>query len=163
MTDTTITTLQSKRLAKTQVTKVIKMSSRASSRAADVVSIMRRDGPFGNPFFLANVRSDREREECIDKFAQYFFAKVAKDHVFRDAVLALRGKTLGCCCKPKACHGDVIVWWLNEGNHTRALVAQDSTDTSFNPTASSGPEAKGDKEDAKSSTRSAASSNVVAS
>jgi hypothetical protein len=27
----------------------------------------------------------------------------------------LEGKTLGCWCKPKACHGDVIVELLNNG------------------------------------------------
>jgi hypothetical protein len=26
--------------------------------------------------------------------------------------LALRGKVLACFCRPRSCHGDVIVAWL---------------------------------------------------
>jgi Domain of unknown function (DUF4326) len=25
----------------------------------------------------------------------------------------LKGKVLGCCCKPKLCHGDVLAEWAN--------------------------------------------------
>ncbi len=31
----------------------------------------------------------------------------------KEDVLALKGKTLGCHCKPAACHGDVIAEYLN--------------------------------------------------
>jgi len=45
-------------------------------------------------------------------FADYFYERLASDPEFRERVLALRGKTLGCFCKPRACHGDVIANYL---------------------------------------------------
>ena len=48
------------------------------------------DGYFGNPF------------------------RMGQDSEFKHRVLALKGKRLGCFCKPKACHGDVIADWLNK-------------------------------------------------
>lgn len=69
-------------------------------------------GCFGNPVFLKDVNDDVERAEVIRKYKIYFLEKVDSDPDFRAAVLALRGKTLGCFCKPKDCHGDVIIEWL---------------------------------------------------
>ena len=66
------------------------------------------DGYFGNPY-----RGDRE--QAVEQFRAYFLRRVARDPVFRARVLELRGKTLGCFCKPLACHGDVIVEWLDGG------------------------------------------------
>ena len=31
---------------------------------------------------------------------------------FRKSVMLLKGKRLGCYCKPKECHGDVIKEWI---------------------------------------------------
>lgn len=66
------------------------------------------DSPFCNPF-----RLDKNRSEAIAKFRKYFYQKL-EDPVFRKQVLELKGKTLGCWCKPEACHGDVIVEWLEK-------------------------------------------------
>ncbi|MCK4295976.1 MAG: DUF4326 domain-containing protein [Candidatus Marinimicrobia bacterium] len=51
-------------------------------------------------------------KECIEKFKQDFYIKLNSDLEFRKAVLALKGKRLGCYCKPKACHGDLIKEWI---------------------------------------------------
>lgn len=77
------------------------------------------DGYFGNP-----VRSGKECPICEDVhyapgrtipcFERYFKARVERDPTFRENVLALKGKKLGCFCKPKPCHGDVIAAWVNE-------------------------------------------------
>jgi hypothetical protein len=64
-------------------------------------------GYFGNPF------NDGTRESNIERFRQYFLDRVGKDSAFRSKVLALRGKRLGCFCKPLRCHGDVIKAWLD--------------------------------------------------
>jgi hypothetical protein len=71
------------------------------------------DGYFGNPFSLAFGASDRERAECLEKFRGYFLAKVESDPEFAARVRELRGKVLGCFCKPKACHGDVIAEYVD--------------------------------------------------
>ena len=71
------------------------------------------NGCFGNPFFLKN---ESDRAEVVRKYKEYFLERVELDSEFRKAVLSLRDKTLGCFCKQPdrevACHGDVIVEWL---------------------------------------------------
>lgn len=69
-------------------------------------------GCFGNPFFLKNVNDDAERDVVCDKHRDYFFERVAIDPEFLAAVRSLKGKRLGCFCKPKRCHGDTIVEFL---------------------------------------------------
>lgn len=67
-----------------------------------------QDGTFGNPF------CDLSREENIAKFKNYFHARIKSDLEFKNKVLTLRGKALGCFCKPNnACHGDIIAEYLN--------------------------------------------------
>ena len=68
-------------------------------------------GYFGNPFRIGNGVS---REDAVERFQAYFADRIEKDSEFRRRVLALRGKRLGCFCKPNACHGDVIADWLNK-------------------------------------------------
>jgi Domain of unknown function (DUF4326) len=70
-----------------------------------------QDGYFGNPFRMGNGMG---REDAVQKFQKYFADRIEKDSEFRQRVLALKGKRLGCFCKPKACHGDVIADWLNK-------------------------------------------------
>lgn len=62
---------------------------------------------FGNPFYLGT------REENIMKFREYFINKVNSNPHFKEEVLKLKGKALGCFCAPKPCHGDVIKEYLD--------------------------------------------------
>jgi hypothetical protein len=54
------------------------------------------------------------REEAIEKYKIWFYEQL-KDEYFKSQTLKLKGARLGCFCKPKSCHGDVIVEYL-EGN-----------------------------------------------
>ncbi len=56
---------------------------------------------WGNPFIIGK---DGTREQVIAKYRVYVrqFPKLTA------ALPELRGKTLGCWCKPQACHGDVL-------------------------------------------------------
>ena len=76
----------------------------------DVVRIDRTT-IFGNPFMM---RTEADRAEVIRKFRKYFYDRIPKDLVFRQRVLKLKGKKLGCWCKPSPCHGDVILEYLKE-------------------------------------------------
>lgn len=67
------------------------------------------DGFFGNPF---QIGRDGDRNEVIRFYRDWFLQKVEKDMVFRQEILELKGKVLGCFCKPEACHGDVIKDWV---------------------------------------------------
>ena len=68
------------------------------------------DGYFGNPF---GVGIDGNREECIQKYREYFHRKLLVDNTFAKRIHELKDKTLGCFCKPKPCHGDVIAEYLD--------------------------------------------------
>ena len=67
-----------------------------------------RGSIFGNPYAIGK---DGSREEVIEKY-RLWFKEQLKDLKFYVAVQKLKGKRLGCFCKPAACHGDVIVDFL---------------------------------------------------
>jgi hypothetical protein len=69
-----------------------------------------RGHPLGNPFI---VGKDGSRQTVIDSYRKYFFEKISGDIRFRDYVHRQRGKRLGCSCKPRDCHLDVVVEYLN--------------------------------------------------
>lgn len=74
--------------------------------------------PIGEPGWLGNPypKSDHGRKKCIDLFREDFVERLQNDAEFRDAIENLAGKTLGCYCKPKACHGDVIRKFIEDGD-----------------------------------------------
>lgn len=66
---------------------------------------------FGNPF---RVGADLTREQAVSRYREYFQRRIETDPIFREQILALKGKRLGCFCKPLECHGDVIIEWLEK-------------------------------------------------
>ena len=70
-----------------------------------------RPSIFGNPF------TKGKRTDLIARYEKYFLMRVKIDPLFREEVLKLRGKTLGCFCAPRPCHGQIIIDWL-EANET---------------------------------------------
>jgi len=74
------------------------------------------EGWLGNPHPIGDCKicsKTHTRLECIEKFKQDFHKKIADDPVFRKHLIGLKGKKLGCYCKPEDCHGDVIKQWLD--------------------------------------------------
>lgn len=67
-----------------------------------------RGSVFGNPFMIGIGGT---REEVITLYRSWFMRQLASPK-FEEAIEGLRGKRLGCFCKPLACHGDVIVEYL---------------------------------------------------
>ena len=61
---------------------------------------------WGNPFFLSD---ESKRDEVLAKYIDWLY--------HQDDLLAalpeLKGKTLGCWCSPKKCHGDVLAELAN--------------------------------------------------
>lgn len=79
-----------------------------------------RGSAFGNPFATQPGKGVVEvvatRDEAVDKFATHLREKWATDPFFRQHLISLvkkylRGEDiiLVCSCKPKRCHGDVLV------------------------------------------------------
>jgi len=61
-----------------------------------------RGSKWGNPFVLLN---EDDRKLVIEKYEKYIRGR--KD--LMDSLYELDGKVLGCYCKPRACHGDVLI------------------------------------------------------
>jgi hypothetical protein len=70
-----------------------------------------RGTPWGNPHSIGENAADRV--EAIQLYRDYFEEKFVKDPEGNRAIRSLRGKVLGCHCKPAPCHGDVIANYLN--------------------------------------------------
>ncbi len=70
-----------------------------------------RGTPWGNPFAIGD--QGMNRDEVILKFKEHFYEVLLKDEAKKREILTLKGKVLGCHCKPYACHGDVIAEYLN--------------------------------------------------
>jgi len=67
-----------------------------------------RPSKWGNPY---RIGVDGTREEVIEKYK--VFIRNRPDLL--GSLEELRGKRLGCFCAPLACHGDVLVEILEEG------------------------------------------------
>ena len=70
-----------------------------------------RGTPWGNPFVIGE--QGLNRDQVISKYEQYFRETFLGNHQKRNELLSLKGKLLGCHCKPLPCHGDVIARYLN--------------------------------------------------
>ena len=65
--------------------------------------------PFANPY---HIGIDGDRNEVLLKFAVWFYSSEQKN--LRDlARRTLAYSILGCWCKPKSCHGDIIAGYVN--------------------------------------------------
>jgi hypothetical protein len=80
-----------------------------------------KDGYFGNPFKLKPHESGGS---TIERFRKYFYDRLKADHEFKNRVHELKGKKLGCFCKPSPCHGDVIAEYLNRAENPQELNAK---------------------------------------
>lgn len=53
------------------------------------------------------------KEQRIKQYEEHIREKIESEHL-EGELLSLRGKTLGCWCKPEDCHGDVLVRLIEE-------------------------------------------------
>ena len=60
-----------------------------------------RGGRWGNPFVIGR---DGDRREVIEKYERWLLTHPE----LLAALPELRGRTLGCWCAPRPCHGDVL-------------------------------------------------------
>jgi hypothetical protein len=80
-----------------------------------------QDGYFGNPSIAGQscaicgqVHTDGPSTlPCFEKYAR---KRISQDPEFRQKVKELQGRTLGCFCKPKPCHGDILATLAEELN-----------------------------------------------
>lgn len=91
------------RLIDTNITKVINVKN---DKKYDIY--IGRGSDWGNPYAIG---TDGDREEVIRKYKYDFDKGFLKSN--KEQLLKLKGKTLGCHCKPSACHGDILANYLN--------------------------------------------------
>lgn len=63
---------------------------------------------YGNPYVLHDVDDPVERAQVIGAYEKWLLSPEQRGLVER-AKKELPGKVLGCWCKPKPCHGDVLL------------------------------------------------------
>ena len=78
-------------------------------------------GYFGNPIKINTKcsvcgKTHTKPGDTLDCFEKYARRRIKSDNIFKEQVKGLFGKTLGCFCKPRPCHGDVLVKLANELN-----------------------------------------------
>lgn len=64
-----------------------------------------KDGQWGNPYRL---RAGEASELVIERYRSWLWSEIRAGRVPVEELAALSGKSLGCFCKPAACHGDVL-------------------------------------------------------
>lgn len=67
-----------------------------------------RPSIYGNPYKMGN-NSDNERDACLMLYRMHL---EQHPEIVDRARRELTGKVLGCHCKPKACHGDILVEFM---------------------------------------------------
>jgi hypothetical protein len=65
------------------------------------------DTKFGNPFLIGR---DGTREEVVTQYIDY----IVNNKELLNELQKLKNKRLGCHCKPKLCHGDVLILLIEE-------------------------------------------------
>lgn len=77
-----------------------------------------RPSKWGNPFTHLKEMEGKpgmivvaSREEAIEKYREWILTQPT----LLASLDELRGKALGCWCKPKSCHGDVLVDLIENG------------------------------------------------
>lgn len=73
-----------------------------------------RPSKWGNPF---KIGVDGDRDEVILKYHLW----IMKQPQLMASLNELDGETLGCYCKPKNCHGDVLVYLIEREKENKII------------------------------------------
>ncbi|SNW63019.1 hypothetical protein ORPV_1115 [Orpheovirus IHUMI-LCC2] len=71
------------------------------------------ESKWANPF---KIGTDGTRDEVIQKYYNHI---VSKPELI-SSLHELRGKRLGCWCKPNPCHGDILLYILQQYSNTQS-------------------------------------------
>lgn len=70
---------------------------------------IQRGTKWGNPFGDPHM----SRNEKIAAYREHLKKQIKSGAITKDDLAELRGKRLGCGCKPKPCHGDILADLVN--------------------------------------------------
>ena len=74
----------------------------------DGIGYPKKSSIFKIPAYIKRQR-DLDKGVMLNMYHDYIMDKISKDEEFKNELLNLRGKNLGCWCKPDICHGDVLM------------------------------------------------------
>ena len=66
------------------------------------------DSMWANPYKIT-TEPEQSRELVLKLYSTYIEKKLESDTNLVDELLKLKGKKLGCWCKPECCHGDILI------------------------------------------------------
>ena len=69
-----------------------------------------RPSKWGNPFIL---KYEKDRSKIISQYKDWILEKIKNEEITKEDILTLKDKRLMCYCKPRACHGDILVALVN--------------------------------------------------
>lgn len=80
-----------------------------------------QNGYFGNPVKLDKINKcficneiHEVSGSTLKCYKIYFLHRIETDIEFKEKILELKNKTLGCFCnKPENCHGNIIKEWID--------------------------------------------------
>lgn len=64
-----------------------------------------KSSPFANKY---KIGPDGDRQQVLRKYKRWLMDKVLEDDHFREELMKLKGKNLGCWCHPENCHANII-------------------------------------------------------
>ncbi len=91
----------------------------------DGIRFPKKDSLWCNPFKIpktlskdkslleSKISNEEERNKVLEKYKVYIKNKLSSSEE-REELLKLKGKILGCWCKPEKCHGDILIELIEE-------------------------------------------------
>jgi len=79
-----------------------------------------RGSPWGNPFTHLPVSRTKAQfqvsteQESMTRYEAWLRERLAKEPKLRQELLKLDGHELVCYCKPRSCHGDILIKLIDE-------------------------------------------------
>lgn len=90
------------------INKVLTMKTKVVNKYKEPYDVyIGRGSKWGNPY---PITPNQDRKTVIQKYREYL---LNNPELLKD-LHELKGKTLGCFCKPKPCHGDILVEFINQ-------------------------------------------------
>lgn len=68
-----------------------------------------RPSLWGNPFSHREGTLAKYKVANVEEALERYRAWIESNHFLKSKLWDLKGKRLGCFCKPKPCHGDILV------------------------------------------------------
>lgn len=73
----------------------------------DGIRYPKENSIWANPYKI-NDSTGITRNDVLEKYRTYIIQKIENNYELKQKLLQLKGKILGCWCKPDGCHGDIL-------------------------------------------------------